>query len=576
MKPPKEHPNKRPNWGRLNEGQRRYAVEQYNLSLVRRGIPIDHPNPREYTLTPFANTEAEATPSASPQNIAGPSTAPREAEEEEAEVAFEWLEDQDPEYQALLGELEAAAIEAMVHPGSAMEAAGGGTKRKQNEAPHGGKRAPGNEPDIAVAGTSGGHADGGGVGGGSESGGGYVVPISRMSNTHHFRRYCKTHKMLTYGVAPVNLKRVTTGPPVSQVFFLTTSLAEIPVHKLNLYMTPAEFSLLRPGETVRSIEVRIIQRNVRVAFETAATSTGLATLNQNKNGVVAMGLNLNPWYIRGQYTFGASTPMIPTQVLSPNDGWNTDVLYGVNDAGTTSDTVGLPPASLLGFPFTANNYAVISQRENVSNTNIAPSRGWPNVTQHVKQFDAADFVGQEVAKYNYVPKMGMIARPDPFNFYGNQDQTATFELSGHYEGRNSLEPISTGYTFDVGQNFGMPVPAASFIYQADIEKSAHLTHLRSGSVPHLQPSLHVGVMPVPQLTTNIATNTAITTWTDVQSYFDIECEMVTEFHIESLYSGDMGVIQYKELEYPVTAGAAPQYNASRMGLLGSTNPIYSV
>lgn len=37
-KPP---PNERPNWSKLNEGQRRYAWEQYNLALVRRGLPIN-------------------------------------------------------------------------------------------------------------------------------------------------------------------------------------------------------------------------------------------------------------------------------------------------------------------------------------------------------------------------------------------------------------------------------------------------------------------------------------------------------------------------------------------------------
>ena len=36
-------PDERPNWGRLNEGQRRYAWEQYLLARVRRGLPIDHP-----------------------------------------------------------------------------------------------------------------------------------------------------------------------------------------------------------------------------------------------------------------------------------------------------------------------------------------------------------------------------------------------------------------------------------------------------------------------------------------------------------------------------------------------------
>ena len=45
MRPLGLPPNERDNWGRLNEGQRRYAWEQYNLALVRRGRSIDHPIP---------------------------------------------------------------------------------------------------------------------------------------------------------------------------------------------------------------------------------------------------------------------------------------------------------------------------------------------------------------------------------------------------------------------------------------------------------------------------------------------------------------------------------------------------
>lgn len=41
--PPWEH--KPEQWQKLNEGQRRYAYEQWMLSRVRRGLPIDHPIP---------------------------------------------------------------------------------------------------------------------------------------------------------------------------------------------------------------------------------------------------------------------------------------------------------------------------------------------------------------------------------------------------------------------------------------------------------------------------------------------------------------------------------------------------
>lgn len=41
-------PYERPNWERMNEGQRRYAMEQWQLARVRRGLNIDHPIPEVY------------------------------------------------------------------------------------------------------------------------------------------------------------------------------------------------------------------------------------------------------------------------------------------------------------------------------------------------------------------------------------------------------------------------------------------------------------------------------------------------------------------------------------------------
>ena len=52
-------PDERPNWDSLNEGQRRYAWEQYNLAKVRRGIPIDHPIPGTSNAEPAQLNQEE-------------------------------------------------------------------------------------------------------------------------------------------------------------------------------------------------------------------------------------------------------------------------------------------------------------------------------------------------------------------------------------------------------------------------------------------------------------------------------------------------------------------------------------
>lgn len=60
MTPPlKPHPEERDNWEYLNEGQRRYAVEQWQLARVRRGLPIDHPIPEVPENLPAALPSGE-------------------------------------------------------------------------------------------------------------------------------------------------------------------------------------------------------------------------------------------------------------------------------------------------------------------------------------------------------------------------------------------------------------------------------------------------------------------------------------------------------------------------------------
>nr|CAD7448507.1 unnamed protein product [Timema bartmani] len=74
------------------------------------------------------------------------------------------------------------------------------------------------------------------------------------------------------------------------VYYLTTALAQILVHKPILYMNKSEFDLLPQGSEILEVKVSIVQRNA-LSFATNASTTNLATLDQNKIGVYAIGLN---------------------------------------------------------------------------------------------------------------------------------------------------------------------------------------------------------------------------------------------------------------------------------------------
>ena len=106
--------------------------------------------------------------------------------------------------------------------------------------------------------------------------------------------YKKQHKFLTFGIASKILSKAIAAAdnvnPAHTIYYLTTALAEVPVHKPVLYMNQSEYDLLPTGAEVLQVKVSVVQRNALLSFQTNASSTSLATLNQNKNGVYCIGL----------------------------------------------------------------------------------------------------------------------------------------------------------------------------------------------------------------------------------------------------------------------------------------------
>lgn len=78
-------PDERPNWGRLNEGQRRYAWEQYNLAKVRRGIQVDHPIPDSENNQPTESVQ-ERPPTEAPINTQDVDNIPEEAQVDDFDI----------------------------------------------------------------------------------------------------------------------------------------------------------------------------------------------------------------------------------------------------------------------------------------------------------------------------------------------------------------------------------------------------------------------------------------------------------------------------------------------------------
>lgn len=576
-RPPKPHPSLRPNWGRLNEGQRRYSMEQYNLSLIRRGLPIDHPIPEADAVE---EVESAASPESGINYSTGntprsqtPTTPPPAVQFEDQDLSA-LIDDYLDEFPSTPGGEEEAFIETIKQASMAGVGTGAlqqsvGTKKRK---PDNGIELDSGEGTMDTTEKSGGGGGGGGVGGGT--GEGYIIPRPILSEVVHFRRYGKVHAGLSFGVASVLLgEKITAVSPFTNAWYVTTSLANIPVLTPRMFITPGEFSTMAWGETCTSIQVIVTQRNVRVAFETAATSTGLATLNQNKTGVVATGLNQHPWIINCSYSFDATETMKPIKVSAPVDNWNSSQLYGVTDNGAAN----VIPASLLGAPLKLNNYACISIQEPGTSAAlpVGPTRGWPDLGLHTKRFDAADFVGKPIATYEYQPKFGMIKIPPGFTYYGNSQFDTNIAGGTKYMGGSWLTGASNGSSskdVNTSANYTVPV-AADFEYGSPIEKSDRYCYMYSDSIPKLQPSLHAGVIAVPSLTTS-STTTTPNSWTDVQTYFDITCEMITKYDHRNEMSGER-VIRFAETSYPLYNGFVEAYSSiNRCGRRTNGAPYY--
>lgn len=494
MPPP---PDERPNWPRLNEGQRRYAWEQYNRALVNRGLPINHPIPAQEPDSPdpepivgdlpeLVDLDSELGPPMSghhrsiASNSAGVSSSSDQA---------------GPSAKKARTETEAAAVEGDVEmPDSSS--------------------LPGTGMDQGANGSS--------LGGGTGSVIPYQVPNSGQMHSHVTRKFTKAWKWLTHGWANNIISKPVTSP-ASTNYFLTTALARIPVENVWFYMSPQEFAALKPGEKVVEVKCRIYQRNVRVAFPTASSESSLATLNQNKNTQVAVGLNMTGYGADFGLTPADTQPMVPTDVILVTD---TDIataytqsLYGVPNSD--SEFAQAIPRNATGFFIPALQYWCAA-------TNSLNTGGWPCIKEHWKEIDSSDAIGKKLVDYSYKPLEGHLKASPAWRDVGFP-RKASAVATTHGAGRSSGGEVLTMNNVNAAPNLAVTntsvVKAGSAAYHNRIEKSQNSsTGYYGPRGTKVQPSVHVGVQAVPALTADETLG-----YVDVQAYFDIEVEMTTSY-----------------------------------------------
>lgn len=527
-------PDQKPNWDYLNESQRRYAWEQYNLARVRRGLPINHPIPdREEPEQAWSPTHEEAVAAGAKELGVDPEEPETRSDhdEENNDNPIDSVSDRDSDNMADRMDVD--------QPGGSNEATP--VKRNRTASAAGAKRRlPGTGGDEENRGQP--------LEGGPRR---VALPNPSAGIPSYVRYFRKTHRVFSYGLAYKILKTTVTDPTAINIVVLTTPLMEVPWDRRFYYINPSEFALLPKGSSFNKCRISITQRNVRIAFPTNNSANNLATLNQNKNIVYARGLYKKVNSIPLKYTgFQADQPMIPTGVAwpgrrAPEVDYNqliTD-MYGSQE--TTADFLTNVPKHQVGIPQVYPYYCcmVMSNYNNTATQNTV--MGWECLQRYYTELDADASVGNEIFTAEYHPQCGLCKLP-PTPLYRNYNTgnlaipRGSHTLLPHVDTltlfnsqsntQEQQEGVVLQQTEQAGVNLQQPTPfsLAGFIEQSQAIYQGNFKH----AMVEAQDSVHIGVQPTFALTSQaLTTGQTNSSFTDTQAYFEIvaECEINTSY-----------------------------------------------
>lgn len=536
VRPLGPNPQDRPNWDDLNEGQRRYAMEQWNLARVRRGERFEPPGDDDQMLT-----EAEAIDNfdldllGSPQ---GEEDIPNTQENEAADEFINNLRDRQEagpseEQESNMADVEMSQVSSS--QGSKRSGKGGGPPKK-----------------IAKSGTSlpgtGGNLDGMSSGG---EGVGGSPSILRPIGIHHEkmrRTYHKKHRFLTSANANIILSEGASGN-IPKRFALTTGLASIPWEYLFMYMSPAEYNRMKqyPGTHAVSCHVTVKAWNTRVAFQTGDTQTSNATLNQNKFLQVAKGIRSIPYIMSSnrRYTYDDTEPMKPSGFASQTseayrEGLKTAIYGYDNDSANFANA---PPANATGAEIYLQDYLTIYTLDATGNdVDKTYLPGFPPYKDFLEEFDASACINGVVASmdydFNYAPLVPNYAAIPITSIGSTGTQNFPIGTNNEVSGSKVVNAAQTStpvQTFNVNRRY-MQGPNADSTYFTEEQNYFKRPMEQGGAFEEInkesfgdsqQPSLNVGIRAVPKLTTSDNTTQA-TSWLDAQGYFEVDCTLITE------------------------------------------------
>lgn len=405
----------------------------------------------------------------------------------------------------------------------------------------GGGQAPGTAAEAGAAGPQGqprGLIPGGGMAP-------YRIPRPRPVDEFEEITYSKQFKFHSFAIAWKGLSGTAAaqeGPPAIPaytIYFITTSLAELPVDKPYFYLDPGEFNNLNPGSYCTRVHVKVSQRNAIQQFETGATTSNLATLNQNKNAIYAHGLNLTGMGMNRYYsTFDGTQTMVPTASQPPiyvdGDAGGAYVgfvgdAYGFAQSDARFNTI--LPKHNFGEPIRLQNYWNFV-------THSLDNNGWMEAQHLWHEWDASQTIAESVCEYTYHPVMAPLNAPlNEINTYVPIVATGlNIDGASGYSGREliTLTPSAGGANINTithsttSQNIQQRTLLADNI-NSPLEKSQfYKSSVRDNFKAQVQPSFHIGMKPVHSLTTSAGFSDN-STFTDCRIDWDVTTHMTVRY-----------------------------------------------
>lgn len=589
-------PWERENWRWLNNGQRMYAVRQHNIARVARGLPQIEPPPDEPYLDEalenyhhnFRDWDEHLFDEFAdqPQTTLGePSTSGGKGQGQKRKPGLG--NKGKPKHQRVNedGSPQMSQTNSQTQPNTQQAA----TKAT---APTTGKAAD-NAMEIGDDDQAAGDHHGG------SSNSMFMIPPNIKVKKRFSLVFGKTIRAWSFGMSSEILSRPVTG---YTQYFLSTSLAEIPLHRLEMYMSPGEYALLPPGALCEKITCHVYQRNPIIQFETGGSTTKEATLNQVKQCIFAEGLNLTGKGVNVNYlTFANGENMKPAtfgaaiyDAAGSYKGLGRTFYGSSVSSGTFSGDV---PYVALGQPVCLQNYWSWIQS---SRTSTGANAGWPETTRYFKQWDGADSINAPIASYEYHPACAPITPPLDFiqpyipsntvpafsggSPYRVRDTTLTTITTGqistktHAAGKVTLpNPPVAGdidVTFVNTENQDILPLAGSFTYTSSIEKSANFKFgSRQNHPVKVQPSFHVGIMPCPTGNTDALANPN-NNYDDARVEFVICTEMTVSFPMNNDYTNQKtNVIPVHSRIYQHSAIGYSTNSVTHNGLEANVTPF---